>query len=45
MLEIADTGANIHLAKQATPKLAPVIMDNETEARLPDGSTIELTHI
>ena len=29
MLEIADSGANIHLARQATPRMAPVLMDNE----------------
>ena len=45
MLEIADSGMNIHLARQATPKTAPVIMDNEMKARLPYGSTMELTHI
>ena len=45
MLSIADSGANIHLEIQATPTMAPVIMDNEIKARLPDGSTMESTHI
>ena len=45
MLAISDSGANIHLARQATPKMAPVMMENETKARLPDGSTMEYTHI
>ena len=45
MIKIADSGANIHLAKQATPTMAPVIMDNEMKARLTDGSTMELKNI
>ena len=45
MLEISDSGENIHLARQSTPTMAPVIMDNEMKERLPDGSTMELTHI
>ena len=45
MLAITNSGANIHLARQATPTMAPVIMENETKARLPDGSTMESTHI
>ena len=28
MLAIADSDANIHLARQATPTMDPVIMDN-----------------
>ena len=40
MLEIADSGANIHLARQSTPAIAPVVIDNEMKARLPDGSTM-----
>ena len=27
-LSITDAGANIHLTRQATPKMAPVIMEN-----------------
>ena len=45
MLEIADSGANIHLAKQATPKMAPVMMSNDIKARLTDVITIESSQI
>ena len=45
MLAIADSGANIHLVRQATPTMARVIMNNEMKARLPDESTMESTHI
>ena len=45
MLEISDSGANIHLSRQATPTMFPVIMDNKMKERLPDGSTMESTHI
>ena len=36
---------NIHLTGQATPTTAPAIMDNEMKARIPDGRTMESTHI
>ena len=45
MLAITDSGANIHLERQSTPTMAPVIINNEMKARLPDGSTMESTHI
>ena len=45
MLEITDSGANIHLARQATPTMAPVIMDNEMKSRLQYGGTMDSTHI
>ena len=45
MLEISDSGANIHLAKQSTKTMAPVIISNDTTARLPNGSKIESSHI
>ena len=45
MLAISDSGANIHLEKQATPTMAPVIMENDMKARLPYGITMESTHI
>ena len=45
MLANADSCANIHLTRQATPTMAPVIMDNEMKSRLPDRSTMEATHI
>ena len=45
MLEITDSGVNIHIAKQATPSMDPVIISNDMTARLPDGSTMESSHI
>ena len=45
MLAIADSGENIHPARQATPTIALVIMNNEMKSRLPDGRTMESTHI
>ena len=45
ILAIADSDANIHLARQATPTISPVIMENEMKVRLSDGSTVESTHI
>ena len=44
MIAIADSGVNIHPAIQATPTIAPIIMDNEMKANLPDGRTMESTH-
>ena len=45
MLEISDSGENIYQARQATHTMAPVMMENEMKARLPDGSNMESTHI
>ena len=45
MLAILDSIDNIHLARQSTPTMAPVIMYNEIKSRLTDGSTIKSTHI
>ena len=45
ILSISDSGADIHLAKQATNTMAPVIMSNKMTARLIDGSTMEYSHI
>ena len=45
MLEITDSGANIHLERKSTPTMAPVMMENNIKARLPDGFTMESTHI
>ena len=45
MLAISDSSANIYLGRKATPTMAPVIMDNELKEILPDGSTMESTHI
>ena len=44
-LEVADSGANLHLAKQATTTMAPVIISNEIPARLPHESTMESSQI
>ena len=45
MLAISDSGANIHLQKQATTTMAPVIISNYTTSRLPDVSKMESSHI
>ena len=45
MLKIAYSGANIHLTKQATTSMAPVIMSNEMTERPPNGITMESSHI
>ena len=45
MIAMTDSSANIHLARQATQIIAPVLMDNEIKARLTDGRIVESTHI
>ena len=45
MLAIADSVANINLAKQATPTMAPVTTENYMKARLSDGITMGSTYI
>ena len=45
MIATVDSGANIHLARQATATMALVTIENEMKARLPDGNTKESTHI
>ena len=45
MLAVVDSGANIHISRQATPTMAPVIMEHEMKEILPDGSTMESKHI
>ena len=45
MLAIADSDTNIHLAKQATTTIIPVIIPNDMTARLPYGSTMESLYI
>ena len=45
MLAIVDSGVNINLARQATPTMPAVMTENEMKAILPDGSTMESTHI
>ena len=44
MLAIVDSGANIHLEKQATPAMPLVMMVNDMKAILPYGSTMDSTH-
>ena len=41
----ADSVANIHLEKQATTTMDPVIISNNMTERLPDGSTMDSSHI
>ena len=45
MLEIPDSGANIHLTKQGTTKTTLVIMPTEMTEILQDGSTMEYSYI
>ena len=45
MLSNSDSGANIHLSRQATPTMAPINMENNMKARLPYEITMEYTHI
>ena len=45
MLSMADSGANIHLEKQDTTTMDPVIMSNEMTEILLDGSTMKSSHI
>ena len=44
-LAIEDSGANIHLDKQYTTTMDPVIISNDMATRLPYGSTMESSHI
>ena len=44
-LEIADSGANIHISNQATPTMEPVIISKDMTSRLLYGSTMESSHI
>ena len=45
MPEIEDQDANIHLSKQATTTTDPVIIPNNTTARIPYGSNMDFSHI
>ena len=45
MLAIKDSGANIHLEKNSPLQMTPVVTENDINARLPDGRTMESTHI
>ena len=41
MPAITDSGATIHLERQATPTMAPLIMSSYTKKRLSHGSKME----
>ena len=45
MIEISDSGANIYLSKQAVTTMDPVIMPNDMIQIIPDGRTMESSHI
>ena len=45
MLALADSGENIHLTKQATTTMVPVIISNDMTERLVYGSTLDQSHI
>ena len=45
MLSIAESGTNIHLAKQPTTTMVPVIISNYMTTRLPYESTMDSLHI
>ena len=44
-LAITESGANIHIANQATPTMAPVIISKDMTERIPDRITIELSYV
>ena len=45
LIAVTDSGMNINLARQAIHTMDPVFMENYMKARLPDGSTMDSTHI
>ena len=45
MLKISDSGVNIHPSKQSITTMASVIISNEMTEILPDGITMESSHI
>ena len=45
MLSITDSGVNIHPEKKSTTTTTPMIMSNEMTEKIPDGSTMESSHI
>ena len=45
ILLIIDSGANIHIAQQVAPEMAPFIISKDTTPRLPDESTTESSQI
>ena len=44
-LAIAKSGANIHIEKQSTPIIYPVIMSKDMTERLLDGCAMDFSHI
>ena len=44
-LAIVESGSNIPLSNKATPRMSPVIIQNNMIERLPHGSTIESSHV
>ena len=44
-LVVTDLGVNIHIFKQYTTTINPVIISNDMTERIPDGSTIDSSHI
>ena len=44
-LEIADSGAHIHLVNKDTPTMDQVIMSKEVKERLLHGRTTESSHV
>ena len=40
-MRIPSGSGTTHLARQSTPAMAPVMMDNLIKSRLPDGITME----
>ena len=44
-LAISESGANIHLANIATPKISPVICTHTMEERLVDGNTMDSMYV
>ena len=45
MLVITDSGTNVHLSKQATTTMVPVIIPSYITSMLTDSITMELSHI
>ena len=44
-LSVTEFGMNIHLSNISTPTVAPVTCTHTTEEKLPDGKTMESTHV
>ena len=44
-LEISESGANIHLANESTPTMAPVITSKDMTARITNGNKMENANV